>query len=100
MLDHLKQPLSVAALCRYCGCSRRYLEYAFASIFGQGPSEYFRSLRLHRAQALLKQHDPTTTTVTRIATDLGFEQLGRFAGEYRKLFGESPRESLRKSRRV
>lgn len=100
MRGQLEQPLSVAALCRHCGCSRRSVEYAYRRVFGMGPAAYFRSLRLHRAHERLRKHDAADTTVTRIATDLGFEQLGRFSVEYRKTFGESPRDSLRRSRRV
>ena len=40
--------------------------------------------------------DPSTTTVTRVATDHGFWELGRFSVAYHGLFGESPSESLRR----
>jgi hypothetical protein len=39
----------------------------------------------------LRKSGPTETTVTEIATRLGFWQFGRFAGTYKELFGESPR---------
>ena len=44
----------------------------------------------------IQQADPSATTVTRLATDHGFWELGRFAVAYRALFGESPSESLRR----
>jgi AraC-like DNA-binding protein len=34
-------------------------------------------------------------TVTGVATDFGFHELGRFAGIYRQAFGEAPSDTLR-----
>jgi hypothetical protein len=39
---------------------------------------------------------PATTTVTRVLTDHGFWEFGRFSVSYRALFGETPSESLRR----
>jgi AraC-like DNA-binding protein len=47
-------------------------------------------------RALLRA-DPSTSIVTRLATDLGFWELARFSVAYRALFGESPSEPLRHS---
>jgi transcriptional regulator GlxA family with amidase domain len=46
-------------------------------------------------RALLRA-DASTATVTRLATDHGFWELGRFSVTYRKLFDESPSQSLRR----
>jgi AraC-like DNA-binding protein len=41
--------------------------------------------------------DPTKSTITEIATEFGFWELGRFSLEYRRLFGESPSTTLRQA---
>jgi AraC family ethanolamine operon transcriptional activator len=40
-----------------------------------------------------------SVTVTKIATRLGFRELGRFSVEYREMFGESPSATLRQALR-
>ena len=43
----------------------------------------------------LENARPGEATVTRIATDYGFFELGRFAATYTSLFGERPSDTLR-----
>jgi AraC-like DNA-binding protein len=52
--------------------------------------------RMHLVHRALLRADPSKSTVTRIITDHGFWELGRFSVSYRALFGESPSETLQR----
>ena len=43
----------------------------------------------------LRDADPRTTRVSDVASRYGFTNLGRFAMEFRQLYGESPSKALR-----
>jgi AraC-like DNA-binding protein len=60
------------------------------------PMKYLRLRRMNFARRALRMGDPATTTVTEIATDYGFWELGRFSVSYQALFGETPSASLRR----
>jgi AraC-like DNA-binding protein len=51
--------------------------------------------RMHLVRRALLRAESSETSVTRIATDHGFWELGHFAVAYRALFGEAPSASLR-----
>jgi transcriptional regulator GlxA family with amidase domain len=51
---------------------------------------------MHLVRRALLRADSSNSTVTRIVTDHGFWELGRFSVAYRTLFGETPSETLRR----
>jgi AraC-like DNA-binding protein len=76
--------------------SLRTVQRAFLRTIGAGPARYLRSRRLAAARLKLLLGDPLVTNVTSIAIEEGFWELGRFAVEYRQMFGEKPSETLRR----
>ena len=89
------RPLYLAEICATTGVSERTLRVCCHEHLGMGPVRYLWLRRMHLARAALIRADPARATVTSVATDHGFWELGRFSVEYRRLFGESPSGSLR-----
>jgi AraC-like DNA-binding protein len=96
-LADLDQPLHISALCRTLAVSERTLRKAFHGTHGVPPCRYLRLLRLSHARLALLSADGNLVTVTEIATEFGFAELGRFSVEYRKVFGESPSQTLQRA---
>jgi AraC-like DNA-binding protein len=92
---------STAEVARATGVSARALQKAFAQADELPPMTYLRQLRLHRARADLidASEAGSSPAVTAVANRWGFVHLGRFAQQYRHLFGETPSETLRSSNR-
>jgi AraC-like DNA-binding protein len=93
-LADLDEPLHISALCRALAVSERTLRKAFHKTYGLPPCRHLRMLRLSEARRALLSADCELTTVTEVAMCFGFVELGRFSVEYRKVFGESPSQTL------
>jgi AraC family ethanolamine operon transcriptional activator len=87
-------PPTVADLCAGAGVSERTLQYAFRDHVGMSPVAHLRCRRLNGARAALLAADPQAISVTDVAMRFSFLHLGRFAGDYKRLFGEAPSVTL------
>jgi AraC-like DNA-binding protein len=87
-------PLYLAEVCAAVGSAERTLRAACEQHLGIGPIRYLALRRMHLVRRALVRAAPSTSTVTKIATDHGFWELGRFAVAYRTLFGETPSVTL------
>jgi AraC-like DNA-binding protein len=90
-------PLYLPEICAAIGAAERTLRNACEEHLGMGPIRYLALRRMNLARDALLGAD-SSTTVTRIATDHGFWELGRFSVAYRVLFGETPSETLQRQR--
>ena len=91
---HLDSPIPLSRLCSVLGVSERGLRNAFYEVHGMGPKRWMMAERLHGVQVALRERRGIAITVTEVATDHGFYQLGKFAAIYRKTFGEAPSTTL------
>jgi transcriptional regulator GlxA family with amidase domain len=93
-------PMTVSSIAARCHASVRALQEGFKRHLDTTPMAYLRDVRLRRAHHRLSELDPSTTSVSSIAYDLGFTNLGRFAAAYAARYGELPAVTLRRARSV
>lgn len=99
LVGEVPRRFSVSALSGELRVSPRTLHKAFFDVTGVGPHAYFLRQRLNAARHQLAAADGQYASVTNIALELGFTELGRFAGRYRDFFGENPSQTLQRPRR-
>lgn len=91
--SHAADVPSVADIARAAGVGVRALGRGFERHFGVSPQRYLQQYRLDRVREDLRAAAPGVT-VTAVAAQWGFWQLGSFAARYRERFGESPSQTL------
>lgn len=91
-----EEPLYMAELSAQVGASYWTLRDCCLNYLGMSPKRYLWLRRMNLARRALRRADAEKTTVTEIASDYGFWELGRFSVAYRSLFGEAPSATLRR----
>jgi transcriptional regulator GlxA family with amidase domain len=86
----------MSELCALTGVNERTLRSCCAEFLGISPSRYVLLRRLKQARTALRDADRATVSVEEIARACGFTELGRFAGAYQTVFGETPLTTLRR----
>lgn len=95
---HRNIPFNLRALADAAGTSIRTLQRTFVDAYGISPQDWARCLSLHGVRERLKTSEAQKFTIETIARECGFRHMGRFAGYYQELFGESPVQTLRRQR--
>jgi len=99
MLANLAEPITLQQVARQSRCSLRSLQCGFKDHFGCTPKQYLQHQRLGYAHHLLQAANPDQL-VSSLAYDAGFTHLGRFSIAYRMAYGESPSDTLAKTKRT
>jgi AraC family ethanolamine operon transcriptional activator len=94
MRMNLRQNIYMTEICAAAGVSERALRYAFDDMLGISPNRYLSMLRLCTACRSLSSADAGRRSVKAIALSCGLWDLSRFAENYRRVFGELPRDTL------
>lgn len=85
---------SIPDLCVVAELSERSLEYGFREYLGITPVKYLKIIRLNGVRETLLTNK-TSLLVSDAALQWGFLELGYFAADYQKLFGELPSQTLK-----
>jgi AraC family ethanolamine operon transcriptional activator len=93
----LAEPPTIATLCEALRASERTLHEAFRQHLGTTPKAYLKTLRLNAARHDLLR-GLQKTRVTDVALDWGFLHFGWFSQDYRRLFDETPSQTLQRGR--
>ena len=93
--DAIERVPTISEMCLVTHVSERRLRDAFTDLFGVPPIRYFRFRSLADARHILTDAGPPGRTVSGIASNLGFQNFGRFARHYEATYGELPSETLR-----
>ncbi len=93
--DNFADPITLTDISFAVGISARSLQLGFKTEFERTPMQYLRDHRLIMArQSLLGSDD----SIGNICHSVGISHLGRFSADYRAMFGETPRDTARRTR--
>ena len=87
MEANIEKPLSLDAIAKRTGLSRRQIERLFRRHLNCVPKRYYLEMRLKRARELLLQ---TPMPIMDITTACGFQSPPHFSKSYRNQFGHPP----------
>jgi AraC-like DNA-binding protein len=93
--DRAGDDLTMSDIARECHVTPRALQYAFRRHLDCTPHAYLRQVRLDLVHQVLR--DGSVPTVGDAAARFGFFNPGRFASEYRHVFGENPGQTLHRA---
>ena len=87
IVEHIREPITVAALAKHCAVSWRTLQKVFTDFRGLTAVAHVRNVRLDHARRALEAGG---AAVADVAARFGFGSPTTFALEYRKRFGIAP----------
>ncbi len=96
---HWDQPVSLEGLAVAANASARSVFHAFKEFRGYSPMHFLKQERLRRARTMLSRPG-SGESVTNVTFACGFGNMGRFADDYKKAFGEMPSETLNRAKGV
>ena len=97
ILAHWNEALTIEDIANSISVSARSIFHGFRRRRGQSPMQFIKEVRLKHAKQMLSD-GASQASVTEVAFACGFGNLGHFAKDYFRAFGERPSDTARKSR--
>ncbi|MDQ4099147.1 MAG: AraC family transcriptional regulator [Chloroflexota bacterium] len=94
--SHYAEPFSVARMANEVAMSVSAFHHQFKALTGSSPVQYLKSIRLHKARALIDQGAGAAVA----ATAVGYESASQFSREFKRFFGASPTGEAKRMRAV
>ena len=88
MVRNIQTPLPISELAEACGISSTRLKNAFRAVLDTSVFQWYRALRIERAQQLLLE---TNLPISRVAAAVGYANPSKFSKAFQEHVGESPR---------
>lgn len=95
---HLTQPLDTQTLCQALNLGRTRLYKLCRQMYGKGPAEHIRHLRMAKARRLLEEH--TDMSIAEIGLSCGYTDYSYFIAVFTQTTGLSPGRYRRKMQKT
>jgi AraC-like DNA-binding protein len=94
--DNLREPITIQDLVKCAGMSKAVLHRKFKAATTLSPLQFIKALRLNEAAMMIAGG----TNVGQAAYQVGYESPSQFSREFRRHFGDSPRQWANTTLRV
>jgi len=95
--ENYNKNISLSELYRSKNLPDRTIRLAFNDLFGFPPKQYLKQFRLGKIHHELMMSNPTSVTVSNIASKHGFRHMGRFTESYKSMFLTTPYQTLKRN---
>jgi AraC-like DNA-binding protein len=96
MHEDYSEELDMRLLAKEANMSVSAFHHSFKAVTSSSPLQYLKSIRLHKARALMAQEGLGAGDA---AERVGYASASQFSREFKRFFGESPREETAKLHR-